>query len=397
MDVGNGSTSGRGAHEVDRTSSHGSNDSLEELTLANHGAASRLLARARQLAELPDDLVPLLVEEEIETSGLCMVGNCPSKIENPLSAIMRPADGEQRTSKGSRRWDREDMDTGGDEDEEQSNGREGERGGGGGDGAAAPADQDEPIAGVRRNARGKIWADNARRYGNQAKYAPGSVQPEDVHGGHAALTSTQAMMLPSDVQLYTFGSPRVGNHAMALRLDALVPLHFRVVLDGDVIASVPKLCWMYKHAGTKVDLDRQGNCVVDPSFLEWQLRASAASSISSHMMSSYRRSILRARAMEGLKPSPGLLATRAAVRRWIQMHRDLPAPASVGVAIEDTGDDSISRSFMALLPTSLVRPSVTDEKDAVRETSSPRQERPTISSKSSATTSGGGSGSGSDD
>lgn len=149
------------------------------------------------------------------------------------------------------------------------------------------------------------------------------------------------MLLPTDLQLYTFGTPRVGNHAFAIRLNAVVPLHFRVVVDGDAIASVPKFCWLYKHAGIKVDLDRQGNCVVDPSFLEWQLRASTASSISSHMMSSYRRALLRARALEGLRPPPDLVLTRRVIGEWIQKHMASEDGVPDGVAVPVQESDAL--------------------------------------------------------
>lgn len=52
--------------------------------------------------------------------------------------------------------------------------------------------------------------------------------------------------------VYTFGSPRVGNRPFANLVDAKVPNHYRVVFDGDIVAGIPKMLWMYKHAGTEV-------------------------------------------------------------------------------------------------------------------------------------------------
>ena len=51
---------------------------------------------------------------------------------------------------------------------------------------------------------------------------------------------------------YTFGSPRVGNHAFARAFNKVIPYSFRVVFDGDIIAGIPKFIRMFKHVGVEV-------------------------------------------------------------------------------------------------------------------------------------------------
>lgn len=70
--------------------------------------------------------------------------------------------------------------------------------------------------------------------------------------------------------MYTFGQPRVGDPVFSSVFDNLCPESFRVVVDGDVIVSVPKNVAGYRHAGTSVIVDSKevGNIIVDPSFVE---------------------------------------------------------------------------------------------------------------------------------
>ena len=49
------------------------------------------------------------------------------------------------------------------------------------------------------------------------------------------------------VSMYNYGSPRVGNSAFADLFDKLVPDGFRVVVDGDIVSSVPYSSAGFKH------------------------------------------------------------------------------------------------------------------------------------------------------
>lgn len=54
-------------------------------------------------------------------------------------------------------------------------------------------------------------------------------------------TALEGLRTPSQVLLYTFGQPRVGNHKFAIEHDRLVPMSYRVVNRNDVVPHLP-LC-----------------------------------------------------------------------------------------------------------------------------------------------------------
>ncbi len=65
------------------------------------------------------------------------------------------------------------------------------------------------------------------------------------------------------IALYSFGQPRIGNHAFAKLYKLNVPHSFRVVTEGDIVTSLPFASWhagisLYKHAGLEVVLDEGG-------------------------------------------------------------------------------------------------------------------------------------------
>ena len=50
--------------------------------------------------------------------------------------------------------------------------------------------------------------------------------------------------------------------------NSLVPLAYRIVFDRDLITTIPKFCFAYKHVGTEILLDGAGNMIVSPTFVE---------------------------------------------------------------------------------------------------------------------------------
>ena len=73
---------------------------------------------------------------------------------------------------------------------------------------------------------------------------------------------TSRIVQPAEV--YTFGSPRVGNWTFASDYNA--KLHdqtFRVVNQRDPVPAVPFVCGTYKHAGTEVYLPDAGGTTID--------------------------------------------------------------------------------------------------------------------------------------
>lgn len=69
-----------------------------------------------------------------------------------------------------------------------------------------------------------------------------------------------------EIFVSTFGSPRVGNKDFASVYKEVVPLHWRIVVDPDMIAKLPNVG--YTHVGKKVVLTPHGDMFIDPSALE---------------------------------------------------------------------------------------------------------------------------------
>eukprot|EP00164_Ancoracysta_twista_P003662 GFYU01004904.1.p1 GENE.GFYU01004904.1~~GFYU01004904.1.p1 ORF type:complete len:1060 (-),score=260.03 GFYU01004904.1:302-3481(-) len=106
-------------------------------------------------------------------------------------------------------------------------------------------------------------------------------------GALATLLSADMAAMNTPVVCYTFGSPRVGNHAFAKFYDALVPNTYRVVFDGDFVAGVPKFVNMYKHVGSEVLIDFAGNVVIAPSYIESRFFKSMSTSFLKHARVTY--------------------------------------------------------------------------------------------------------------
>lgn len=78
-------------------------------------------------------------------------------------------------------------------------------------------------------------------------------------------------------EVYSYGTPRIGNHDFASLYNSHVPHTFRVCCDRDIITTLPKLFCLYKHAGCEVIVDRFGNFIVDPLYVEKLFRSSRMS------------------------------------------------------------------------------------------------------------------------
>lgn len=124
-----------------------------------------------------------------------------------------------------------------------------------------------------------------------------------------------AHVINANIELYSFGAPRVGNHAFAELYDAQVPSSFRIVNDGDMIVSglkgerllsfcSPVTCFnQYKHVGQYVllkggklkgggstaSLSMKGDIVMNPSIIERTLVVRMKKSPMRHSMRSYKK------------------------------------------------------------------------------------------------------------
>ena len=96
------------------------------------------------------------------------------------------------------------------------------------------------------------------------------------------------------VFMYNYGSPRVGDKHFKEYYDSKVPRSYRVVVEGDVITTLPPPD-KYSHIGTEILIDGtgSGSIIIEPNFVERWLQASTVySSISSHSLLVYRRGLL---------------------------------------------------------------------------------------------------------
>ena len=88
-------------------------------------------------------------------------------------------------------------------------------------------------------------------------------------GAHAIKTTFPA----SELTVYTYGQPRVGNRAFAHEYNGLISAHFAVINDQDPVARVPK--GDYKQVGDRVIIDGSGDIVVRPTYLERHIMSSS--------------------------------------------------------------------------------------------------------------------------
>lgn len=95
-----------------------------------------------------------------------------------------------------------------------------------------------------------------------------------------------------EVQIYTFGSPRVGSRAFAQLFNDLMPKRnsFRMVFESDIVTTYPSELTSYKHIDSEVYIDRAGNLIFMPNTLERSLLP-AKSNIIHHTLAVYKCAI----------------------------------------------------------------------------------------------------------
>lgn len=88
-----------------------------------------------------------------------------------------------------------------------------------------------------------------------------------------------------EIFVSTFGSPRVGNTDFAMVYKEVVPLHWRIVVDPDMVAKLPKVG--YRHVGKKAVLTPHGDMFLDPGALETRPWSGEAAGFAYHRKASY--------------------------------------------------------------------------------------------------------------
>ncbi|WP_421780743.1 lipase family protein [Kiloniella litopenaei] len=83
-------------------------------------------------------------------------------------------------------------------------------------------------------------------------------------GGALAVLSAAFDVVPHDlIQVYSFGSPRVGDHKFSITQDKKIT-HHRVVYDLDVVPMLPFLALGFRHSGTLHFLEENGTKLLNP-------------------------------------------------------------------------------------------------------------------------------------
>ncbi|GAB4816056.1 hypothetical protein N2152v2_003102 [Parachlorella kessleri] len=92
------------------------------------------------------------------------------------------------------------------------------------------------------------------------------------------------------VQLYTFGAPRPGNHAFARDFLRTVQDSWDVIHSDDAVAKGGKFFLLYKRAANRVLVTAEGDILPRPSFLESSVQRGPGHSIKLHLLGAYARS-----------------------------------------------------------------------------------------------------------
>ncbi|EIE21257.1 alpha/beta-hydrolase [Coccomyxa subellipsoidea C-169] len=108
---------------------------------------------------------------------------------------------------------------------------------------------------------------------------------------HELRATARSYGVDRELACYTFGAPRVGNHAFAREFNEVAPDTWHIINDQDVVAKAPKFLILYKRAGHRVVINKMGDMIVRPSFIEITMR-NGSSSVAHHMLGSYQRSLL---------------------------------------------------------------------------------------------------------
>lgn len=125
-------------------------------------------------------------------------------------------------------------------------------------------------------------------------------------------TRTPCAAYDIDISCYTFGAPRVGNHSWAREYNSKISETWQLINSDDVVTRAGKFFFLFKHVGHRVLLNRRGDLVVRPSFVEYSIRRSPGGSVKDHHLTSYERAVVAVLAAQFGKKSFNLGAREGA-------------------------------------------------------------------------------------
>ncbi|GLI61759.1 hypothetical protein VaNZ11_004227 [Volvox africanus] len=140
-----------------------------------------------------------------------------------------------------------------------------------------------------------------RSYRAQHPHGKIMVTGHSLGGAHAVLCALDVVRelgesLPyNHLTCYTYGAPRVGDHAFASLYNKVVAETWHVINGNDMVPLTPKYVgwFVYKQPGHKVILKRRGDIIVRPTFTEnTVIRLPGSRSVRHHLLGSYIRSLM---------------------------------------------------------------------------------------------------------
>lgn len=90
----------------------------------------------------------------------------------------------------------------------------------------------------------------------------------------------------SEIHVYVYGCPRVGDKVYSELLSNRIKHLYRVVYRSDAVTTIPRGFAYYKHAGWEIIIDNHGNMINNPSKREKALLPSRTS-LKDHSLTGY--------------------------------------------------------------------------------------------------------------
>eukprot|EP00892_Ulva_mutabilis_P005823 jgi/Ulvmu1/3612/UM017_0024.1 len=135
---------------------------------------------------------------------------------------------------------------------------------------------------------------------------------------------------PRNIKVYTYGCPRIGNHALAEESYEMVPDTWHIINDQDLVTRILKLFGLYKRAGQRVIVNRRGDLIVRPNLFELSMMQNMRGGTASHHLTvEYQNALVAiitaqlkasSRYSDGLHGLLGLLKEMPQVRMALEVH-----------------------------------------------------------------------------
>jgi len=127
-----------------------------------------------------------------------------------------------------------------------------------------------------------------------AKFTQIIVCGHSLGGALAQLCALQLKLLTGlNIQVYTFGSPRVGDKSFCRWMNEHVPNNYRLTMLHDPVTTIPKGIPAFKHSGVPCWLDKEGHMMMAPSWTERRMLTKLnLTNITHHQIQTYEDALI---------------------------------------------------------------------------------------------------------